>query len=612
MKIIKQIIVEPLRKVQCIWEIIKYTLILLCKTNQRLFFFIIFFTMVGGICPAFLLIINQTLINTVQTRDIANINSSLYPFIFLSFLNILVQHIVNLLSNRFSMLLNYCVNCLIIEKCSNLSLKHFEKSEIYDMITRLENDTPVKPYEIFHSFLLFFQVMITFISVSVILFTWKLWVLISVLFLIILNIIIDVKLGNQEFEMKFQRSELERKSWYYSFLLTKDIAFKEIKIFGLKDFFLKKYKNIKSQFIKQDYQLYTKRTKIGIAISVIHECFVVIITVVAIKEIICGNILLGTGLSYLLAATLIEGNISKLSQQIYSIYQSSLYMRLLKSFLTLPIEDELSFCELENHQNSLSVFPKTHFVLASNEEIKVPIQLKTVDPLKIETIEVNHLFFDYDKKKGLQDVSFSVKAGETIAILGKNGSGKTTLLKLLCGLYDYDQGEILINGTNLKEINKETYWQSISVIFQNFFRYEGSLKENVIIGDIYENCESEKIASALNKAQVDFLLEDNGYTFKQNLGNWFDEGTQISEGQWQKICLSRVFYKNSSFYLLDEPTSFIDSFSESKIFEQILAKKDGITMFITHNFSIAKKAGKILLLEDGKLNSFGPPSSLKT
>jgi ABC-type multidrug transport system fused ATPase/permease subunit len=346
MKIIKQIIIVPLRKVQCNWGIIKYTLLLLCKTNQWLFYFIIFFTVVGGICPAALLIINQTLINTVQMKDIANINFSLYPFVLLSFLNILVQHIVNLLSNRFSMLLSYRVNCLIIEKCSNLSLKHLEKSEIYNMITRLENETPVKPYEIFHSFLLFFQTLITFSSVSVILFTWKFWILISVMFLISLNIIIDVKLGNQEFEMKFQRSELERKSWYYSFLLTKDVAFKEIKIFGLKNFFLKKYKKIKSQFIKQDCQLYAKRTKVRIAISAVHECFVVIITIVAIKEIIYGNILLGTGLSYLLAATLIEGNISQLSQQVYSIYQSSLYMRLLKSFLTLPIESELSFCEL--------------------------------------------------------------------------------------------------------------------------------------------------------------------------------------------------------------------------------------------------------------------------
>jgi ABC-type multidrug transport system fused ATPase/permease subunit len=153
-------------------------------------------------------------------------------------------------------------------------------------------------------------------------------------------------------------------------------------------------------------------------------------------------------------------------------------------------------------------------------------------------------------------------------------------------------------------LNREKYWQSICVIFQDFLRYEGSLQENIALSKIYTNQSSKEIAAALKKAQVDFLLKKGCYKSNQNLGNWFEEGRQLFDGQWQKIGLARIFYKDASLYLLDEPTSSIDSFSEKKIFENFFLRKDKIIIFITHNLSMAKKADKVLLLKNGKVHGF--------
>lgn len=273
--------------------------------------------------------------------------------------------------------------------------------------------------------------------------------------------------------------------------------------------------------------------------------------------------------------TMIQNSISSLASSIHALYNSSLYMISLKNFL------EIKTFEFEN-------------------EIKY-----TID--SINSIEICHLSYCYSNHhQALRNINFKIEKGETIAIVGKNGSGKSTLLKLLCGLYCPSEGIIRINDINLSEINPASYRNAISVLFQDFLRFEGSLLENVHLGDIEKKVEKTDIKHALQSADINFLKDHIGYQYDRFLGSWFENGSQLSGGEWQKVALARAYYKDASLYILDEPSSNLDIIAEMKIFENFFKRRKGkIGIFITHRMKIAKHADRIIVLNEGVVSSMG-------
>lgn len=230
----------------------------------------------------------------------------------------------------------------------------------------------------------------------------------------------------------------------------------------------------------------------------------------------------------------------------------------------------------------------------------------------IKTIELRNVSFDYPQcKMALSTINLKIKSNEQIAIVGKNGSGKSTLFKILCGLYKPTSGKLFVNNLDLENIDVKSYRNCISVLFQDFLKYEGTLEENVYIGDISTEVDENKIKNSLCKANVDFLKTERGYELKRGLGNWFDEGGQLSGGQWQKIALARTYYKNADLYLLDEPSSALDVTAETKIFKSFFeVSKNKIAIYITHRVKIAQDANKIIVLDGGKIVGIGTHAEL--
>ena len=386
----------------------------------------------------------------------------------------------------------------------------------------------------------------------------------------------QIIIGNKEFMMKYSRSNKEREAWYYSYLLTHDTAFKEVKSYNLKDYFIEKYKTISSLFIKQENTIEKYKTILNLIIGLIQDLFSLFIMVVAISGAYAGEIMIGTVMAYLNAITMIETSTNTVAAGIYSIYNSNLYMRMLKDF----IED-------------------------SEGEEKIRKDLLKIE--KINKIELRNVCFDYPELKNvLKNISLTIGNNDQIAIVGKNGSGKSTLFKILCGLYYPKRGEVLINDKPIEKYSIEEYRERTSVLFQDFLKYEGSLRENVILGDIRRDSTDENVKAALNKANVDFLLQEEKYSLDRILGNWFDNGSQLSGGQWQKIALSRVYYKDADIYLLDEPSSALDATAELKIFNSFFeVSKEKIAIYITHRVKIAKNATKIIVIDEGKIVGMG-------
>ena len=230
----------------------------------------------------------------------------------------------------------------------------------------------------------------------------------------------------------------------------------------------------------------------------------------------------------------------------------------------------------------------------------------------IESVELRQVEFDYPQFKGaLNNISLRISRGEQLAIVGKNGSGKSTLLKILSGLYKCTTGEILVNERNIADVDIEEYRKHVSVLFQDFLKYEGTLGENIMLGDIEVKKNEERIFDALQKSNVDFLEDINGYQLEKELGAWFDNGVQLSGGQWQKIALARAYYKNADIYLLDEPSAALDVMAESKIFENFFTLcREKIGIYITHRVKIARNASKIVVMENGSIVGIGTHKEL--
>ena len=231
-------------------------------------------------------------------------------------------------------------------------------------------------------------------------------------------------------------------------------------------------------------------------------------------------------------------------------------------------------------------------------------------------IEFRNVSFTYprQKEKALDNISFVLNPGDSLAIVGENGAGKTTLIKLLIGAYQPDDGMIFIDDEPLEMIEKESYLNQIGALFQDYSRYEfATLAENVWYGDINAKMDKKKIRSALEQAGLGTLEKKLPKGFDQLLSKTYDKenAANLSGGQWQRIGIARTFFRSPNILLLDEPTSAVDAKAEYQIFQNILeSQKDRTTVIISHRFSTVRKAKKIMVLDHGRMIESGTHSEL--
>ncbi|NLB12373.1 ABC transporter ATP-binding protein [Candidatus Dojkabacteria bacterium] len=229
-------------------------------------------------------------------------------------------------------------------------------------------------------------------------------------------------------------------------------------------------------------------------------------------------------------------------------------------------------------------------------------------------IEIKNISFHYpnSEKNIFKDFSLTIKKGEKIAIVGENGVGKTTLIKLISRIYDPQEGEILINGINLKDIKINDWYKNIGVLFQEYNFYgELTARENIYIGKSMKEIDEGKIIEAAKNADAHNFIKDYKYGYDTIMSERFDDGIRPSSGQRQKIAIARFFYRNAPVAIFDEPTSSIDAESEYRIFNRIYKFFENKTVvIISHRFSTVRNADRILVLHEGKIDEEGTHKEL--
>jgi ATP-binding cassette, subfamily B, bacterial len=548
-------------------------------------------TLIGGTLPISQAwvgkLIVDVVVNNVKTGASAQagINAAL-PFLIIEFVLItvgtalsqgrtLVEHMLNArLTNR--------INTAIIRKALALDLHYFEDAQFYDKMQNARRESNYRALSIITTSFNIAQGSITLISFAAALLAFSPLVALILFGATVPSFIAQTKYSKLNFRLLTWRAPEFRRMNYLEHLLTVDHSAKEIKLFGLGEPLLKRYQDFFWKFYEEDEALARKRSLISILWGLLSSASYYGSYAWIVYRTVAGEISIGDMTLYLTvfrqSQTTFQGMFYNTSQ----LYESGLF--------------------LENLFGFLAIAPQ----MASGEGIAVPRPIQ-------QGFEFREVSFRYPDREdwALRGVNLTIRPGEKIALVGANGAGKTTLIKLLTRLYDPSEGQILLDGIDLREYSLEDLRDCVGVIFQDFVRYQVTARENIGFGQIKDMGNEARIIAAAERGGADEVMAKLPSGYDTLLGRWFEKGAELSGGQWQKIALGRAFMRDSEVLVLDEPTSALDAEREYEIFQRFRELTAGrIAFLISHRFSTVRMADRIAVIEDGRIAELGTHAEL--
>jgi ATP-binding cassette subfamily B protein len=259
------------------------------------------------------------------------------------------------------------------------------------------------------------------------------------------------------------------------------------------------------------------------------------------------------------------------------------------------------------HENNLFL-TNVHEFFALKPKIVEPVKSQPLRRPLERGIIMDNVSFEYPSggRKILHNINLHIRPGEHIALVGVNGAGKTTLVKLLCRLYDPTEGAIKFDGIDLRDLSLKDLRREIAVVFQDYARYQLTVRENIWLGSIDLPPQDERVVAAAREAGAHEFIGKLKHKYETNLGKWFDDGEELSIGEWQKIALARAFLRDAQIIILDEPTSALDANAEYEIFSKFHRLAKGRTaILISHRLSTVKMVDSIYVLEEGSIVESG-------
>jgi len=551
------------------------------KTSKSIMLWMILMVPIQSILPSISIFITNIVVNKISSLNSINLTMLIAVWGVSFFLNNLISPLLVMIQGRMTDLLTYQLNTELMRKSERLqNISYFEDSEFYNDIQLLSSEASWRPVNL----LVFGTSLISnaIVFASMLLMVSSVNILVSLLLFVVLipQGIIAYRIQQQAFETLVSNSEESRKLDYYSQVLLSNNHIKDIRLYNLYIFFITKYTDVFTSIT--DKLQVDRRKKFTTSALFITLNSIVIILMFGYVIIQIKKGVLDLGVIFVFSTSIIYSinSMARLVEDSSLLYDTLLYME--NFFKFIEIEDELS--------------------------TEVPIT-KTENNFGDDIIEFRNVNFSYSNNSDLvlSNVSFKIAEGEKIAIVGENGAGKTTLVKLLCAFYPNYSGDIIVNNKSLREYELTDYRKQITSIFQDFSKFDISLRENVALSDLFRIFKNEDITKALDKGR--FNMKD--MSLDQVLGRKFDGGKELSGGEWQKVALSRAFFSNAPILILDEPTASIDAKAEYELFQDFLQLTQGKTVFyITHRLASVKFADKILVLKSGEIHSFGTHNEL--
>lgn len=502
-----------------------------------------------------------------------------------------LDNLVKYTSDRLTLKLSYATDLQVVRQLRSLEVQDFESAHTYDKIQRVDSSTGSHIFGLFDSARSAVQAFISITGIAAVIASWNGWIALALLVVPIPAAVATFQLQSKIYDIEFGRAPQTRLANYFRALLTSDATRKEIKIFRLARLFEDRYIQLRKIFLRQDLLLtrfaLTKAGTLGL-ISVFANVGAIVYAALLAGE--SGRV--GELAGFISATAQMNPLVMASFLGVTGIYQHLLYV-----------------------SNWVAVM-ETHPAVITEGKSELNKDKASISEHGGVSIEFRNVSFTYPgtERTVLDDVSFTIQPGRTSALVGLNGSGKTTVCKLVLRFYEPTSGTIYVNGTDIKCFNRESLYDCFSALFQDFAKFERSVGSNVTYGagkDFTSPPDDADVIKSLEMVGLDFLADELPNGLATILGRRFEEGQQLSIGQWQRLATARALYKKPKLLVLDEPTASVDAVSERAMFKALGKINYGLTiLLVAHRFTTISHADHIVVLDNGRVVGSGTHDSL--
>lgn len=474
------------------------------------------------------------------------------------------------------------ISVRVIEHASKLDITAFENPDFYDRLERAKAQATDR-IAMIQMLGTLIQLVLTTISLSLLIAKYSPWLL-----LLLIAGTIPALLGESHFAFlgyakNFMQTPLRRKMDYLRDLGGSKEAAKELKLFGLRDFLIESFSGMADTIFDQNVDLSKRKLVAGTFLSLLATAGYYSAYALVLWDTIRGRFEIAVLVILTTAILQVSANLQQIFVNASGVADQAL-------FLT----DLLGFFAMEPT------------VKSKPNAIKIPRPIR-------HGVEFRNVSFAYPgtTRLVLKDFNFHLRPGERVALIGENGQGKTTIVKLITRLYDPTEGQILIDGVDLRDYDMDDLCHEIGVIFQDFMRYEMTARDNIAVGRIEERDRLDRIQDAAQMSLADEVIARLSGKYEQQLGRRFEGGVDLSGGEWQRMALARAYLRDAQLLILDEPTAALDARSEQEVFQRFAELTKGkMALLISHRFSTVKMTDRIVVLSHGVLTEEGTHDDL--
>lgn len=473
----------------------------------------------------------------------------------------------------------YYIQQLILRKTATLDYAFFEDPKFYNMLTNANEDAGWRPANLIWHLVDILRDALTLIAMILILSQLHVLAAVAIAIVSLVRLVFTRWHVKQRFLSRMVYTTMRRIVGYFQNLMTSRESIKEVQIFGLFEHLYSRFSKHKQEYLEADEKLAFSGTRIEWFLATFSNIVGVGLWAYIIFRALYGHITIGDITLFFQAVTSCQQRFDSISRSVTQGYENSLFITNLFDFLDL------------RPQNVEGALKRSE---------KPPLTLSVES---IEDIEFRNVSFRYpgQDRYVLRNVSFRIRHGETMALVGRNGAGKTTLVKLLARFYDPTEGEILLNGHSLVEYDLVQLRQQMSIVFQDFIQYQLTIRDNITFGQIDYSHDTMRMEKAAEDSGVNALVQKLPNKFDTVLGRTLEDGVDLSGGEWQKLGLARAFFRDAEILILDEPTAALDPLAEYELFERFARLTETKTsVIISHRFSTVRMADRIIVLEDGE------------
>ncbi len=563
---------------------------LLWRFNPRWLVSRVFLIIAGSLIPIAQLVVAKQIIDLLVNASFSHRIDSwpqIVSFVILEaafyFANLLVTRIDSKLNDIYTEELSPKIENYVLTHVARLDVASYDNAEFYNQMETLYGQTfwrTTNLYEIIFSIL---SATITLIATIGLFLVLPIWI-VSVLIVFSLPIFLTQnRYGHTLHLLEEQSRERLRLANYYGWLMIERGNVEDIKLYGLEPTFIARITAIFRDYLLAYAQIARR--------FLVYELGVGVVALMA-----------RTGIVLWLAWSTVVGRLT-IGQ--FTLY-SSLFNQLAQGLNTL-LRNLGRLSRFRQFLSYLRVIETSQPII---REVTHPKRLNFRQPVEIQ---FDHVSFTYpgQKDRAIRNLSFTLKAGEHLALVGENGAGKTTVVKLLARFYDPTHGRITINGIDLRDYRLRDVHRFLGIIFQDFARFQARVEENIGFGEIKQLSQSQLVEKAARKSGAHSFIERLDHRYATMLSREFAHGAELSGGEWQKIALARTFFREARLLILDEPTAALDAQAEEHFYKQFLKlEKNTSAILISHRFSTVRMADTILVLDKGRVIEQGSHTEL--